>query len=66
LVADGKIGGETTKAMIKIANSYNRLNDLVPLNTKDDLEKWATFFNINEPTNTNDNPHDDYPWWNLK
>ena len=66
LVTDGKIGAETTKAMIKIANSYNKLADLVPLNTKDDLEKWATFFNINEPTNTNDNPNDDYPWWNLK
>jgi hypothetical protein len=66
LVTDGKIGAETTKAMIKIANEYNKLNDLVPLNTKDDLDKWATFFNVNSSSNTNDNPNDDYPWWNLK
>ena len=66
LVIDGKIGAETTKAMIKIANSYNKLNDLVPLATASDLDKWATFFNVNSSSNTNDNPNDDYPWWNLK
>lgn len=66
LVTDGKIGAETTKAMIKIANSYNKLNDLVPLATASDLDKWATFFNVNSSSNTNDNPNDDYPWWNLK
>jgi len=66
LVVDGKIGAETTKSMIKIANKYGKLADLVPLNTKDDLEKWATFFNVNSTTDTNDNPNDDLPWWNLK
>ena len=66
LVIDGKIGAETTKAMIKIANSYNKLNDLVPLATASDLDKWAPFFNVNSSSNTNDNPNDDYPWWNLK
>lgn len=66
LVTDGKIGAETTKAMIKIANQYGKLNDLLPLKTKDDLEKWATFFNVNTSTNTDDNPKNDYPWWNLK
>lgn len=65
LVTDGKIGAETTKAMIKIANKYGKLNELVPLGTKDDLEKWATFFNLNSNNNTTTNPND-YPWWNLK
>jgi hypothetical protein len=65
LVVDGKIGADTTKAMIKIANEYNKLNELVPLKTKDDLEKWAVFFGIknNSTTTEEKNP---LPWWNLK
>lgn len=43
LVTDGKIGEETTKAMIKIANKYGKLNELVPLGTKDDLENGQLF-----------------------
>jgi len=67
LVTDGKIGGETTKAMIKIANKYGKLNDLLPLANANDLEKWATFFNVNTSnTDTNNNPNEKYPWWNLK
>jgi len=65
LVTDGKIGAETTKAMIKIANKYGKLNDLLPLANANDLEKWATFFNINSNSNTTNNTND-YPWWNLK
>lgn len=64
LVTDGKIGAETTKAMIKIANSYNKLNELLPLNSANDLDKWATFFGV---SNTNDtNQTNNLPWWNLK
>lgn len=66
LVIDGKIGAETTKSMIKIANSYNKLNDLMPLVTAGDLEKWATFFNIIPSSDSKDNPNNDLPWWNLK
>lgn len=65
LITDGKIGGETTKSMIKIANYYGKLNDLVPLKTKEDLDKWATFFNVKEDT-TNNDPNTSLPWWNLK
>ena len=65
LVVDGQIGGETTKAMIKVANYYGKLNDLLPLKTKDDLEKWAVFFGVKDDNNTNE-PTNPFPWWNLK
>jgi len=65
LVIDGQIGKETTKAMIKIANEYGKLNELVPLKTKEDLEKWASFFGIKNETNTTEDKNP-LPWWNLK
>jgi hypothetical protein len=45
LVTDGKIGGETTKAMIVVANAYNRMN-LLPLTKKEDINNWLAFFNV--------------------
>jgi hypothetical protein len=65
LTTDGLIGGETTKSMIKIANYYGKLNDLVPLKSKEDLDKWATFFGVKAET-TNNDPNTSLPWWNLK
>ena len=46
LIADGKIGGETTKAMIVVANAYNRMDTLLPLSKKEDINNWLTFFNV--------------------
>jgi hypothetical protein len=65
LTIDGLIGGETTKSMIKIANYYGKLNDLVPLKSKEDLDKWATFFGAKDEA-TNNDPNTSLPWWNLK
>jgi hypothetical protein len=65
LDVDGQIGGETTKAMIKVANYYGKLNDLVPLKTKEDLEKWAVFFGVKDSNATNEQTNP-LPWWNLK
>lgn len=65
LVVDGQIGAETTKAMIKIANEYGKLNELVPLKTKEDLEKWAVFFGVKD-TNTTNEQTNPLSWWNLK
>lgn len=64
LVIDGKIGADTTKAMLKVANYYGKVNELIPLKTKDDLDKWAKFFGVKDDSQTNEtNP---LPWWNLK
>ena len=46
LIADGKIGGETTKAMIVVANAYNRMEYLLPLYKKEDINDWLKFFNV--------------------
>ena len=67
LVVDGKIGPETTKAMILIANHYKdgtkQLKDLLPLATPNDLDKWIEYGNLN---NKKDDGTIVYPWWNLK
>jgi hypothetical protein len=65
LVVDGQIGAETTKAMIKIAKDYGKLDELVPLKTKDDLEKWAVFFGIKNDSTTNEETNP-FPWMGLK
>jgi hypothetical protein len=45
ITVDGKIGEETTKAMLAVASQYDRLN-LLPLTKKEDINNWLTFFNV--------------------
>lgn len=49
LVVDGKIGPETTKAMIVVAKQYDKMN-LLPLTKKEDINNWLTFFNVKTTT----------------
>jgi hypothetical protein len=55
LIADGKIGGETTKAMIVVANAYNRMDTLLPLSKKEDINNWLTFFNVKAISDSTNN-----------
>lgn len=50
IVEDGVIGKETTKAMLLVANKYDKMN-LLPLTKKEDIDKWLAFFNVRD---TND------------
>jgi len=45
LATDGVVGPETTKAMIVVAQKYDRMN-LLPLTKKEDIANWLTFFNV--------------------
>lgn len=62
LVVDGKIGPETTKAMIVVAKQYERMN-LLPLTKKEDINNWLTFFNV-KTISGDSSPKSEFPFFN--
>jgi len=62
LILDGKIGDETTKAMLVVAKQYDKMN-LLPLNEKNDIDKWLTFFNVKTDT-ANSGTTNEFPFFN--
>jgi len=60
IAEDGLAGAETTKAMIYVANQYNKMN-LLPLTKTADIDKWLTFFNVKDTATTTNN--NETPWW---
>jgi hypothetical protein len=61
ITVDGKIGEETTKAMLAVASQYGRLN-LLPLTKKEDLNNWLTFFNVKSTSDSS--PKNEFPFFN--
>jgi hypothetical protein len=60
IVEDGIAGKETTKAMLVVASKYGKMN-LLPLTQKSDIDKWLTFFNVKDATDTTKTK--ELPWW---
>lgn len=61
IIVDGKIGEETTKAMLVVASQYSRMN-LLPLTKKEDINNWLTFFNV-KTTSESPNTTSGFPFF---